>query len=207
MSGAAREEFINALELHQRVFGLDLSAHTTDRLADYYALVKSANPLLHLVAPCHAEEFAIRHILESLTLLEHLKLEAKFVDVGTGAGLPSIPCLIARSDLTATLIESKSKKAGFLASTLETLDLAGRASVTNKQFTETERGDAAYVTCRALDRFSENLPRLIKWSGDRTMLLFGGNSLAEALRAHRIRFEPKLMPLSLQRFLFVAAGK
>ena len=64
-------------------------------LADYYELVQANNPLLHLVAPSSPEEFAVRHVLESLALLKFLPERAKFADVGAGAGLPSIPCLIA----------------------------------------------------------------------------------------------------------------
>src|SRR3954454_483659 len=108
-----REEFIQAIRTHQTAFGVDLSDPAIERLAGYYELVMEHNPLLHLIGPCSPEEFAIRHILESLTLLEYLPRGAKFVDVGAGAGLPSIPCLLVREDLKAVLIESKEKKVGF----------------------------------------------------------------------------------------------
>src|SRR5262245_63592218 len=104
-----RPEFISAIRSNQAAFGIAISEEAIERLADYFELVQAGNPLLHLVAPCSAEEFATRHILESLTLLEHLPPNARFADVGAGAGLPSIPCLIARDDLRATLIESKEK--------------------------------------------------------------------------------------------------
>jgi hypothetical protein len=59
------------------------------------------------------------------------------------------------------------------------------------------------VTSRALDKFIENVPRLLKWGGKRRFLLFGGNSIREALRNKEIRFEERLMPLSDRRFLFI----
>lgn len=206
ISISSRTELINALERHQREFGLTLTGDVVERLADYYELVQSANTLLHLVAPCSSGEFATRHILESLTLLQYLPNGAKFVDVGPGAGLPSIPCLVAREDLKVALIESKSKKAQFLVQTLHALDLTVRAFVVNKQFSETTAGNASHVTCRALDRFAENVPRLIKWAGSRTMLLFGGNNVAEVLRARGRPFETKLMAMSDQRYLFILPG-
>jgi 16S rRNA (guanine527-N7)-methyltransferase len=128
-----REEFIQALKTHQIAFGLDLSDLATERLANYYDLVIEHNPLLHLVGPCSPEEFAIRHILESLTLLEHLPKKAKFADVGAGAGLPSIPCLLVREDLKAVLIESKEKKTKFLDLAVETLNISDRAKVSFKR--------------------------------------------------------------------------
>src|SRR5258706_8582217 len=109
-----RQQFISAINQHQSAFGIELPAEKIERLADYYDLVIEHNPLLHLVGPCSPEEFAIRHILESLMLLDHLPHGAKFADVGAGAGLPSIPCLIVRGALKAVMVESKPKKTGFL---------------------------------------------------------------------------------------------
>jgi 16S rRNA (guanine527-N7)-methyltransferase len=166
-------------------------------------LVQEHNPLLHLVGPCSPEEFATRHILESVTLLEHLPKNARFADVGAGAGLPSIPCLIARPDLTAELIESKEKKAKYLESAIAQLELDKRAEVVNKQFEEVKLEDVSHVTCRALDKFVEKLPRLLKWSGKRKLLFFGGNSLGDALAKYGVKYEKRLMPLSEKRYLFI----
>lgn len=198
-----RDEFINAIRSNQQAFGLELSDATLDRLADYYELVQQHNPILHLVAPCPPEEFATRHILESLTLLEYLPANAGFADVGTGAGLPSIPCLITRDDLSALLIESKLKKARFLAEAVGRLGLTVRVQISGRQFEELVAKDLSYVSCRALDKFEQKLPRLIRWAGRRTLLLFGGNNLRAALENTNLRYSERLMPLSEQRFLFV----
>jgi 16S rRNA (guanine527-N7)-methyltransferase len=197
-----RLEFTKAFEKHQNSFDLRLNAGQIARLADYYELVRARNDLLHLVAPSTAEEFAVRHILESLTLLEFLPEKSSLVDVGTGAGLPSVPCLLARGDLRGFLIESKIKKAAFLEEALNELNLSRRARIINRQFEEIEKPNAAFVTCRALDKFVQKLPRLLKWSKGGSMLLFGGNSLRDELKKHDVRFGEKLMPLSEQRFLF-----
>lgn len=198
-----RKEFIAAINKNQSAFGLQLPDDAIERLADYYELILEHNPILHLVGPCTAEEFAIRHILESLTLLEYLPSNTRFADIGTGAGLPSIPCLLVRDDLRAVLIESKIRKAKFLESAVENLGLEGRVGIVNRQFEETEPGNCQFVTCRALDKFTEKLPRLIKWSMRRRMLLFGGENLRKALQNQNVVFVQKLMPMSEQRFLFV----
>jgi 16S rRNA (guanine527-N7)-methyltransferase len=198
-----RTEFIKAIKSNRAAFGLQISDEMIEKLADYFGLVQ-ANPLLHLVALCSPEEFATRHILESLTLLEHLPLNASIADVGAGAGLPSLPCLIVRDDLRAVLIESKEKKAKFLRSAISDLGLAERALVVNRQFEETTPGDAQFVTCRALDKFVEKLPRLLKWCGNRTLLFFGGSSLADGFRGQGLRAEEFLMPFSERRFLYLS---
>jgi len=197
-----REQFIKALEKHQNSFGLQLGDEQIRRLAGYYELVQAHNDLLHLVAPATAEEFAARHILESLTLLEFLPKRAGLADVGAGAGLPSLPCLLAREDLYGFLIESKIKKASFLEEALAKFNLERRARIINRQFEEIEKPNAAFVTCRALDKFMQKLPKILKWSRGSSLLFFGGNSLRDELKKHNVRFREKLMPMSEQRFLF-----
>jgi 16S rRNA (guanine527-N7)-methyltransferase len=192
---------------HQSAFDLALGTDVIERLADYYALVQEHNAILHLVAPTTAEEFAVRHILESLTLLESLTANARFADVGTGAGLPSIPCLIARDDLSAVLIESKEKKTKFLEQAAEKLGFADRVQIVNRQFDEVEASGFSYVTCRALDKFTEKLPRLLKWAKGRTLLFFGGNNMRDALTKQKVEFNERLMPMSEQRYLFIVSNR
>ncbi len=197
-----QEEFIKALKEHQGAFGMELSERAIVRLADYYELVQKHNGLLHLVAPAPAEEFAIRHILESLTLLEYLPENAKFADVGAGAGLPSIPCLIVREDLHGYLIETKQKKAQFLSEARDRLGLRDRMAIINRQFDEARKPDVRVVTCRALDKFTQKLPSLLKWSENSYMVFFGGENLREELRRQHLTFREKLLPMSEKRFLF-----
>ena len=197
-----REDFIKALEKHQAEFGLSLDEKALARLADYYELVQKHNAVLHLVAPSGVEEFAIRHILESLALLEYLPANAKFADVGTGAGLPGIPCLLAREDLHGFLIEAKLKKARFLNEAREKLGLQKRLTVIPRQFEEIRKPDARVVTCRALDKFTGKLPALLKWSANSYLVFFGGENLRAELRKYDLRFREKLLPMSEKRFLF-----
>ena len=201
------DKFIETIQNLQAVFGLNLEAAQIRQLAGYYELVEKNNLLLHLVAPCSAEEFAVRHILESLTLLEFLPKNAKFADLGTGAGLPSVPCLLAREDLRGVLIESKLKKVGFLQEVLAKCQLESRVQIINRQFEEVSKPDVLYVFCRALDKFMQKLPKILKWSKDCNLLFFGGNNLRDELRKNNVKFKEKLMPLSEQRFLFVSSKK
>ena len=198
-----RAEFISGIRSNHQAFGIGLTDDSVELLADYYDLIREHNPILHLVGPCTPEEFATRHILESLTLLELLPVDARFADIGPGAGLPSIPCLIARGDLRAVLIESKEKKTDFLRTAAAKLGLEERTRVINKQFSEVTRPHVSHVTCRALDKFAERLPRLLKWSGERELLFFGGPALRDEMKRLGLTFKEKQMPLSEQRFLFV----
>jgi len=199
-----RRQFINALENNQKIFDVSLSEEKINALADYYELVQRHNDNLHLVAPSPPETFAVRHILESLFAEKFLPKNAWFADIGTGAGLPSVPCLIARNDLCGFLIESKLKKASFLREVLAECKLEDHAEILNRQFEELEKPAVDFVTCRALDKFTGKLPKLLKWSKDCNLLFFGGNNLGESLEKRGVKIKRKLIPNSEQRFLFIA---
>lgn len=194
------DRFEQSLVSNMRDFDLDLSPETLERLGAFYSLLTHWNERLHLVAPCSPEEFATRHVLESLMLLKHLPHDAKVADIGSGAGLPIIPCLLARPDFKATLIESSQKKSVFLR---EALNQLGRPSVIiPKPFEDVPTPDVAFVTCRALDQFMDKVSSLINWApAGSTLLLYGGDGLREKLQ--EVRFDELLIPLSERRFLFV----
>lgn len=205
------EEFTSALLAHGPRYGVRLSAQAIAGLRLYYEQVTAWNGRLHLVAPCSPVEFATRHVLESLLALPHLPTGARVADVGSGAGLPIIPCLIVRPDLRATLIEASAKKAIFLREALRLPDERGpKARVHNQRFETTEVSEVDYVTCRALDRFTQMFPKLLAWSPHAaTLLVFGGPALREEIEHLSLSYTTVKIPESEQRFLFVvkrAAG-
>ncbi|HWS99994.1 MAG TPA: 16S rRNA (guanine(527)-N(7))-methyltransferase RsmG [Pyrinomonadaceae bacterium] len=186
-------------------YGVRLDDAALAALLGYFELVNSWNARLHLVAPCPPAEFATRHVLESLLALAHIAEGAHVADVGSGAGLPVIPCLIARPDLRATLIESSPKKAVFLREALRRVGAQERAAVVAARFEKTDAPDVSHVTCRALDRFTELLPELVAWSPPlSTLLLFGGESLREQLDKSGLIYQAQHIPESDRRFLFIA---
>ena len=203
-SSSQANEFSSALEAHASRYGLQLSAQDISRLREYYEQVLAWNARLHLVAPCSPTEFATRHVLESLLALAHLPVGAHCLDIGSGAGLPIIPCLIVRPDLRATLIESSKKKAVFLREALRTAGAHNRASVMAGRFEKIHAPPADAVTCRALDKLKEMLPKIIGWASHAsTLLLFGGEGLREQLEDVGLAYEAVLIPESERRFLFV----
>jgi 16S rRNA (guanine(527)-N(7))-methyltransferase RsmG len=204
VDGAAGTEGIgHFLKKHEAEFGIELSADAVARLEEFGTIVAESNDVLHLVAPCTAEEFAVRHMLESLAILEYLPAGARVIDIGPGGGFPSLPCLLVRPDLRAVLVEAKLKKSVYLNDAVKRLALSGRAEVVGRQFEEIARPAGGFVTCRALDKFTQKLPRLVKWSKCAKLLLFGGPNLGEALKKEGLNAVSRLLPLSQQRFLYV----
>jgi len=197
------DSFEQSLISNMGSFDLDLSTETITLFGDYYSLLTRWNDRLHLVAPCSPEEFAVRHVLESLLLLPHLPQNAGVADIGSGGGLPIIPCLIARPDLNVTLIESSQKKVVFLREASNRLGL--HTTILAQPFEDVAAPPVSFVTCRALDQFMRKLPALINWAPrGSALLLFGGETLGDQLRRANVTFEQFLIPQSEKRYLFLA---
>ncbi|HEX8845220.1 MAG TPA: 16S rRNA (guanine(527)-N(7))-methyltransferase RsmG [Pyrinomonadaceae bacterium] len=193
---------------HAPFFDVRLSEALASQLRDYYEQVMRWNSRLHLVAPCTPREFATRHVLESLLALPHISEGARLADVGSGAGLPIIPILIARPDLRSTLIESSPKKAIFLRETLQLAGARDRANVLAERFENTLAPEADFTTCRALDRFTELFSKLFEWSVERsTLLLWGGETLREQIEKISHDYIAVRIPESERRFLFILEKK
>lgn len=205
MNVAARAmQFREALEAEMPAYGVELSPKAVNGLARYYELLTDWNSRLHLVSFRSPEEFAMRHALESLVLLRYLPQGARVADVGSGGGLPIIPCLIARTDLQAVLVESSNKKAVFLREVLREIEMKERAQVIADRFENTPTPDVDFVSCRALERFEAMVPQIIKWAPPTgTLLLFGGEGLGTVIEDLGLPNERVLLPKSARRFLFI----
>ena len=199
------ERFREALHHDCTDFGVQLIDSDIEQLSDYYALLLKWNPRLHLVAPCTPEEFATRHILESLVLIQHLPSNARVADIGSGAGLPLIPCLLVRHDLRVTLIESSQKKLTFLREALRHANSATPGRLIGARFENIPAPEADFITCRALDRFPAMLPKLIDWAPvNSTLLIFAGTALRRQLETLLGVTKVDQIPKSARRFLIIA---
>jgi len=88
-----------------------------ERLGRFLALLLSATQRVNLTAIRDPAEAWIRHIFDALTLLpvlDDLPEHASIIDVGAGAGLPSIPLAIVCPGRRFTCLESTARKCAFL---------------------------------------------------------------------------------------------
>jgi 16S rRNA (guanine527-N7)-methyltransferase len=201
---AETNKFRETLQTEAANYDVVVTPEALVGLSQYYELLNTWNSRVHLVAPCSPQEFATRHVLESLVLLKHLPIGAQVAEVGAGGGLPIIPCLIVRPDLRAILIEAAQKKAVFLREALTHTGVSARASVINERFERVAVPKVGFVTCRALERFEEMLPNLFKWAPESaTLLLFGAKRLEGKIAGLGFKSTAELLPRSTGRFLYV----
>lgn len=96
--------------------GIAVSEETPVKFAKYADLLIEYGKNVNLTAITEKSEIAVKHFADSLVLLKYIDIKpgARIIDVGTGAGFPGVPLLIARPDLSLTLIDSTNKKLKFV---------------------------------------------------------------------------------------------
>jgi len=100
----------------------DFSAATKQQFIQYLELLYKWNKVTNLTAIRDPIEMVMQHILDSLAILPFLQGQ-RFIDVGTGAGLPGIPLAIIQPDKQFFLLDSNSKKTRFLTQVVLELGL------------------------------------------------------------------------------------
>lgn len=114
------------LEAGLAQMGLQVSAEKQDKLIAYVLLIDKWNKVHNLTAVRNPLEMVTLHLLDSLSVLPHVQaLNAGcLLDVGAGAGLPSIPLAICLPELQVTAIDAVQKKASFMRQVKGELGLA-----------------------------------------------------------------------------------
>ena len=111
-----RALFARTVEKHIGQTGIELEETMLDMLTDYYEIVVRSNANINLTAITEAEDFACKHIIDSLMLAQFLAPSNKkrLIDVGTGAGFPTLPLAITHPDHLFVVIESMNKRYEFV---------------------------------------------------------------------------------------------
>lgn len=90
-----------------------LSAGQAEQLLAYMALLNKWNKAYNLTAVRDPDEMVSRHLLDSLSILPFVA-DGRWLDVGSGGGMPGVILAIMRPDSQFTLLDSNGKKTRFL---------------------------------------------------------------------------------------------
>lgn len=112
-------------KLHQGLQEVELSLpdDTRSKLLEYLALLQKWNKVHNLTAVREPEEMVTLHLLDSLSVIPHVKGE-RLLDVGSGAGLPGIPLALCMPNLQVTVLDSSHKKTSFMRQAKAELGIA-----------------------------------------------------------------------------------
>ncbi len=112
------------------------------------------NKVMNLTAITDEDGIILRHLVDSLLISEYFEPNSTIIDVGCGAGFPSLPLAIARPDLKITALDSTEKRIRYVEETAKLLELsnvtaiAARAEEFANKMENREKYD--YATARAV---------------------------------------------------------
>ena len=110
------------------IIGVELNESALERFDKYADILVETNKVMNLTAITQPDEIVVKHFVDSLEILSFADIGsgAEIIDVGTGAGFPGVPLLIARSDIKLTLLDSLQKRLGFLENVLDECSLSAQ---------------------------------------------------------------------------------
>ena len=132
---------------------IKLSGEQAEKFVKLYEFLVEYNQNVNLTAITDFEEVVIKHFVDSVlpfTMVD-IKENSSFIDVGTGAGFPSIPLMIVRPDLRGTLLEALNKRCVFLEKACELVGI--EASVVHgraEDYAKEKRECFDFATARAV---------------------------------------------------------
>ncbi len=169
----------------------EISKHS-NQFETFYQELVSYNEKVNLTAITDKHDVYTKHFLDSILSIDAIPIGASLVDIGAGAGFPSIPIKLVRPDLDITMVDSLNKRVTFLnyisnILNIKTTNVHSRA----EDFAKTHRETFDIAVARAVAKLNtllEYLLPLVKVGG-RIIAYKGSNfkeELAEATKAIEI---------------------
>ena len=152
------------------------------RLEAFVAMLRGENERQNLVATASLEHVWVRHIADSAQLLDVSRgTSGPWLDLGTGAGFPGLVVALLDPAREVVMVESRSKRAAWLAEVVKHFGLSGSRVIAARL--ETARSfDAAIISARAFAPLDRLIALVGRFSTPQTRwLLPKGRNGAKAL--------------------------
>ncbi len=143
------------IELFKK-YNINLSEEKYEKFMTYFNELILFNNQFNLTAITEENDVFIKHFLDSLYPEFLIKKNSKIIDIGAGAGFPSLPLKIYREDLSVTMIDSLNKRINFLNTMISKLKLENVESIHTRaeDFAKLNRNKFDYVVVRAVAKLS-----------------------------------------------------
>jgi 16S rRNA (guanine527-N7)-methyltransferase len=137
---------------------LTVSELQKEQLLGYVALLHKWNKAYNLTSVRNPSEMVIKHILDSIVVSPNLSGE-RFIDVGTGPGLPGIPLAIMNPEKSFTLLDSLGKRIRFIKQVIHELKITNVTPIQSRveDFQPEEKFDAV------LSRAFASMTDMVNW--------------------------------------------
>ncbi len=104
---------------------IDLSEEQVNQFETYSNMLIETNKVMNLTSITDEDEIVTKHFADSASLLKVFDIEenATIIDIGCGAGFPSMPLKIVKPNNKFTLVDSLNKRINFLENVVEALEM------------------------------------------------------------------------------------
>ncbi len=104
---------------------ITISGEQLESFAIYANELCKWNRKINLTSIILPEEIAIKHFIDSLTLLKYACIKGPILDIGSGGGFPAIPLKIILPETRVVSVDAVEKKINFQRHVIRTLGLTG----------------------------------------------------------------------------------
>ena len=110
---------------------IKISDKQIQQLIDLVNLLNKWNKAYNLTSVRDPQEMLVKHILDSLVVSPYLQGD-RFIDVGTGPGLPGLPLAIINPSKQFVLLDSLGKRISFIRNAIRELRLTNVTPVLSR---------------------------------------------------------------------------
>ncbi len=104
---------------------IELNDTQVQQFEVYSNMLIETNKVMNLTSITDEDEVVLKHFADSVSLLKEFNIpqDASIIDVGCGAGFPSMPLKIVMPDNKFTLVDSLNKRINFLEQVTEAINI------------------------------------------------------------------------------------
>lgn len=110
-------------------YNIEITENQAEMLEKFNYLMIDYNKTHNITNITEENDVLIKHLLDSILPIKLFKNNSKIIDIGCGAGYPSIPLAILNPDLNITAIDSAGKKVNFVQMVTKELNLTNLTAI------------------------------------------------------------------------------
>ena len=106
-----------------------LSLEKVEKFLLLTKIMLEENEKYNLTAITDTKKIILNHYADCVSLASHIKKGASIIDVGCGAGFPTLPLALVRDDIKILAMDSTAKRINYVAETAKALGLSNVTAV------------------------------------------------------------------------------
>lgn len=194
--------FFQELQQGSQKLGLSLSDEALALLLKYQDALVLWNKAYNLTAIRDPKEMLVKHLLDSLSILNDLP-EGRLLDVGTGGGMPGMIIALCQPQRQCVLLDSNGKKIRFLKQFIADLKLKNVVAVQTRVENEesiNELGQFDVITSRAFASLTDFITASRPFMHEKSIIAsMKGLIPVDEIELHKNEFSCDIIELKVPR--------